>query len=138
MVPSDRQIRSAVERALQEDLAFGDVTTMSLLADPFPARGTIVARAPIIVAGVSVAQRVFREVDAALRIIRALPDGSAVRKDQAILVAEGDSRSLLAAERTALNFLQRLSGVATLTHHFCQTVRGYRTRITDTRKTTPG
>jgi len=138
MPVSSRQIRTAVERALEEDLALGDVTTRSLLADPLPARGTIWARASLIVAGVCVAQQVFREVDADVRITRSVPDGTAVRKDSPVLVVEGDSRSLLAAERIALNFLQHLSGIATLTHRFCRAVRGYRTHITDTRKTTPG
>lgn len=131
-------IRAAVRRALAEDLCRGDVTTAALFPEPVLARGTIVARQPMTVAGIAVARQVFHAVDASLKIVCAVKDGTAVHRDQPILIIEGDARSLLKAERVALNFLQRLSGIATLTAKFCKAVRGYRVRIMDTRKTTPG
>lgn len=139
MTPTlSEHIRAAVRRALVEDLSRGDVTTAALFPRPIPARGTIVARQPMTVAGVAAARQVFHAVDASLKIVRAVKDGTVVRRNQAILVVEGDGRSLLKAERVALNFLQRLSGIATLTAKFCRAVRGYRVHIMDTRKTTPG
>lgn len=136
--PSPQQIQVAVRAALAEDLADGDVTTAALFPDPVPARATITAHQDLTLAGMAVARATFAEVDAGAKIIRALPDGTAVRSGRAVLVVEGDARSLLMAERVALNFLQHLSGVATLTARFSAEARGYRTRILDTRKTTPG
>lgn len=136
--PTEQQIRASVLIALAEDLVFGDVTTAALFPTPIPARATIVAREPLVVAGIAVALQVFQAVDAGVRVVRAVPDGSAARKEAPVLVVDGDSRSLLAAERVALNFLQHLSGIATLTRRFCAAVRGYRTQIVDTRKTLPG
>ncbi|MGH7233440.1 MAG: carboxylating nicotinate-nucleotide diphosphorylase [Nitrospiraceae bacterium] len=131
-------IRTAVRTALQEDAAWGDVTTAALLIFPTQSRATIVARQSMTLAGIAVAREVLAEVDPDIRIVNALDDGLTAKAGTIVLTAEGDGRSLLIAERVALNFLQRLSGIATLTARFCATVRGYRTRILDTRKTTPG
>jgi nicotinate-nucleotide pyrophosphorylase (carboxylating) len=133
-----RQIRAAVRTALAEDLSRGDVTTSALFPRPIRARGTIVAHHPMTVAGVAVAKEVFRAVDRSLRVVRAVRDGARAQRKRTVLVIEGDARSLLKAERVALNFLQRLSGIATLTARFRKAVRGHRVRIMDTRKTTPG
>ncbi len=133
-----RQIRAAVETALSEDVGRGDVTTSALFPKPVRARGTIVAHQAITVAGIAVAKQTLHAVDASLKIIRAAKDGTRVQRNRPVLVVEGDARSLLAAERVALNFLQRLSGIATLTAKFCDAVRGRRVKILDTRKTTPG
>jgi nicotinate-nucleotide pyrophosphorylase (carboxylating) len=138
MKPLASDIRAAVQAALVEDLGFGDVTTESLFPQPVVARATITAHQSLVVAGVEVAQKVFREVDPSVKIVRALAEGTAVRSGTPVLVLDGDGRSLLKAERVALNFLQHLSGIATLTASFCAAVRGYPTRILDTRKTTPG
>lgn len=132
------QIRAAVKTALTEDVSHGDVTTSALFPKPVLARGTIVAHQAITVAGVAVAKQTFYAVDASLKVIRAARDGANVRRNHTVLVIEGDARSLLMAERVALNFLQRLSGIATLTAKFCEAVRGRRVKILDTRKTTPG
>lgn len=132
-----KEIRRIVLPALKEDLRRGDATTSALFPRPIRARGTVVAHQSMTVAGIAVARQVFHAVDASLRIIRAVKDGAAVRRNRPVLVIEGDARSLLMAERVALNFLQRLSGIATLTAKFCQAVRGYRVKIFDTRKTTP-
>ena len=135
--PTPQQIRAAVKVALAEDLALGDVTTRAIFPAWLPARATIVAHEPLTLAGVAVARQVFTEVDASLKVVRSLPDGATARSGSIVMVIEGDGRSLLAAERAALNFLQHLSGIATLTSRFCAAVKGYRTRILDTRKTTP-
>ena len=137
-VPSIQCIQDAVQHALAEDLAFGDVTTRALFSRPRPARASIVARHSMIVAGIAVAREVFFSVDPSLKIINSLPDGHTTSSEDSVLIVEGDGRSLLMAERIALNFMQRLSGIATLTGRFCEAVRGYPTRILDTRKTTPG
>jgi nicotinate-nucleotide pyrophosphorylase (carboxylating) len=133
-----RQIRAAVKIALAEDLGHGDVTTSALLPKPVRARGTIVAHQTMRVAGIAVAKQTFQAVDASLKIVRAVKDGTRVKRDRPVIIVEGDARSLLMAERIALNFLQRLSGIATLTARFCKAVRGRRVKIFDTRKTTPG
>lgn len=136
--PPTLHIRSAVQAALQEDAGLGDVTTAALFPHPIPARATIVAHHAMTVAGIAVAREVLAQVDPDIRIIRAIEDGSAVDPNTIVMTAEGDGRPLFTAERVALNFLQRLSGIATLTARFCAAVRGYRTVILDTRKTTPG
>jgi nicotinate-nucleotide pyrophosphorylase (carboxylating) len=137
--PLDTQIiRQAVQLALDEDLAHGDVTTIALFPQAVPAQATIVAHQSMTVAGVAVAREVFLTVDPALRITKSIADGTVVKADSPVMVLQGDARSLLMAERVAVNFLQRLSGIATLTARFCAAVRGYQTKILDTRKTTPG
>ncbi|MSQ77899.1 MAG: carboxylating nicotinate-nucleotide diphosphorylase [Nitrospiraceae bacterium] len=133
-----RQIRTAVTIALAEDIDHGDVTTSALFPKPIRARGTIVAHQTITVAGIAAAKQTFHAVDASLTIVRAVKDGTRVKRDRPVIIVEGDARSLLTAERIALNFLQRLSGIATLTARFCKAVRGRRVKILDTRKTTPG
>ena len=133
-----RQISAAVRTALAEDLSGGDITTSALFPKPVRARGTIIAHQAMTIAGIAAARQTFRAVDASLRVIRAAKDGASVQRNRPVLVVEGDARSLLMAERVALNFLQRLSGIATLTAQFCKAVRGYRVKILDTRKTTPG
>jgi nicotinate-nucleotide pyrophosphorylase (carboxylating) len=136
--PTPQHLLAAARVAVTEDLALGDVTTAALIPAPYPARATIIAREEMTVAGIAVARQVFHEVDAAVRVVRAVKDGSRVKSNAAVLIVEGEGRSLLAAERAAVNFLQHLSGIATLTHRFCAAVKGYRAQIVDTRKTLPG
>jgi len=131
-------VQRAVRLALEEDLALGDVTTQALFDRPVRARAAIVARQPLVAAGVLIAREVFFQVDPTITILRAMEDGSRAAKGDVMLVADGSVASLLAAERVALNFLQHLSGIASLTARFCALVRGYRTKVLDTRKTTPG
>jgi nicotinate-nucleotide pyrophosphorylase (carboxylating) len=133
-------VRDIVARALAEDLGTGDVTTNALFPTEIAATGTIVAeeREGLVVAGLSVAVEVFAQVDPALTCSSRFSDGDRARLGDTILTVTGDGRSILKAERVALNFLQRLSGIATLTSRFCEAVRDTRTRIVDTRKTTPG
>lgn len=136
--PDIRIIRRAIQQALDEDLSHGDVTTSALFPHALPARATIVAHHRMTVAGLAVAQEVFLTVDPLLRITKTITDGKNVPAEARVLVVQGDARSLLMAERVAVNFLQQLSGIATLTAQFCAAVRGYPVKILDTRKTTPG
>lgn len=136
--PSRQQIHAAVRVALDEDTALGDVTTAALFPTSCVARAMLVARQHAVVAGITVVRDTFLAVDPTLRITRAVHEGTPVRDGVSLLQVTGDARSLLMAERVALNFLQRLSGIATLTAQFCHAVRGYRAKIFDTRKTTPG
>ncbi|RMH34618.1 MAG: carboxylating nicotinate-nucleotide diphosphorylase [Nitrospirae bacterium] len=131
-------IRQAVLTALQEDLGSGDITTQSLFPTPIPARAEIRAQEPLTLAGIALAKQVFRELDPQVRFPRSREDGDTVRPDAVILTCIGDGRCLLQGERTALNFLQHLSGIATLTAKLCQLIKGYPAIILDTRKTTPG
>ena len=136
--PAILLISDLVRNALAEDLTFGDATTLSLFPAPHRARASIIARQAMVVAGLAVAREAFLAVDPELSLRSPVRDGASVREGTSVLIIEGDGRSLLMAERVALNFLQRLSGIATFTRRFCQAIRGFPTRILDTRKTTPG
>ena len=136
--PPVADIRRAVRLALQEDLPFGDVTTAALFPSPAPALARIVAQESLMVAGLAAAVRTFQAVDASLVFSVHRQDGERANDGDCLLQIEGDGRSILKAERVALNFLQHLSGVATLTRRFCDAVRGYSVTILDTRKTIPG
>ncbi len=131
-------MQRAIRLALQEDSPLGDVTTAALFPSPAPALARIVAQESLVVAGLAAAVRTFRTVDASLVITIHRQDGERVQDGDCLLQIEGDGRSILKAERVALNFLQHLSGIATLTSHFCDAVRGYPVTILDTRKTIPG
>jgi len=136
--PPVADIGHAVRLALQEDLPLGDVTTAALFPSPAPALARIVAQQSLVVAGLAAAVRTFRTVDASLVLSIHRQDGERADDGDCLLQIEGDGRSILRAERVALNFLQHLSGIATLTHRFCDAVRGYPVTILDTRKTIPG
>jgi nicotinate-nucleotide pyrophosphorylase (carboxylating) len=128
-----------VRRALAEDAATRDVTTALLgaLADT-PAEGRFIAEEPCVVAGSPVARQVFHQLDPTVEYAELIPDGARADRGDVIATVCGRARILLAGERVALNFLQRLSGVATLTRRAVDAVAGTRAEITDTRKTTPG
>jgi nicotinate-nucleotide pyrophosphorylase (carboxylating) len=136
--PPVADIGRAVRRALQEDLPHGDVTTAALFPSAVPARARIVAQQSLVVAGLTAAIHVFRAIDPSLVLSIHRQDGDMAQDGDCLLQIEGDGRSILTAERVALNFLQHLSGIATLTSQFCDAVRGYPVTILDTRKTTPG
>ncbi|HSM35413.1 MAG TPA: carboxylating nicotinate-nucleotide diphosphorylase [Longimicrobiales bacterium] len=133
-----RVLDRIIETALDEDIAWGDATTEALIPPEVTARADIAARAAGVVAGLPVAARVFRTVDPELQVTPLVTDGERVVDGVPLLRVEGAARSILMAERVALNFLQRLSGVATLTSRFVDAVEGTAARIVDTRKTTPG
>jgi len=127
-----------IEIALREDIGAGDTTTEFFVPDGLRALGRIVARERAILAGVETAAEVFRRVNPKLNIEILQPDGTALMGDETILEVRGAARSILTAERVALNFLQRLSGVATLTRQFVEAIGKSRAKILDTRKTSPG
>lgn len=131
-------IRRAVRAGLEEDLSEGDLTTTALFSKPVPAQASIIAQQPMVVAGLAAAVQTFLIVDPSLRLTTHTHDGDHIPTGAALLDIEGDGRSILQAERVALNFLQHLSGIATLTSKFCQAVCHTPARILDTRKTLPG
>ncbi|HYJ04727.1 MAG TPA: carboxylating nicotinate-nucleotide diphosphorylase [Chthoniobacterales bacterium] len=127
-----------IEIALREDIGAGDTTTEFFVPDGLRALGRIVARERAILAGVETAAEVFRRVNPKLNVEILQPDGTALMGGETVLEVRGAARSILTAERVALNFLQRLSGVATLTRQFVEAIGKSRAKILDTRKTTPG
>jgi nicotinate-nucleotide pyrophosphorylase (carboxylating) len=129
--------RSLVRAALAEDRGAGDVTSAATIGGGRRARGVIVAKAALVVAGLDVAAETFRQSDPAAVFEVSWGDGSHVQPGDVVAAVTGEALSLLAAERTALNFLQRLCGIATLTSQFVAAADG-RITILDTRKTTPG
>jgi nicotinate-nucleotide pyrophosphorylase (carboxylating) len=131
-------VDTLISLALEEDLGRGDVTSEAIFDAAALSSGQIVAKEPLTIAGIAVAAAVFVRVDRETRYIPRVSDGQRLDKGEIVAIVEGHTRALLSAERTALNFLQRLSGVATLTRRFVDAVAGTRARIVDTRKTTPG
>lgn len=127
-----------IELALAEDIGSGDVTSEYFIAEDRRARALVTARASGVISGVEVAARVFRHVDDSLEIECLIADGSQVSEGAVLIQVEGKARSILTAERTALNFLQHLGGVATLTARHVEEVADTPVHILDTRKTTPG
>lgn len=127
-----------IAAALQEDIGSGDITTEFFVPGGAQASGQIITREPCVVAGSETAAEVLRRVDAGLRVQILQPDGAALAAGEIILEIRGAASSILTAERVALNFLQRLSGIATLTRRFVEAVGDYPAKILDTRKTTPG
>jgi len=127
-----------VKYALSEDVGTGDITSLNCIRSGIQARAALVARRPGVVAGADVARLVFREVDPTVKFRLTMGDGSTIEAGQAIAQVVGDAGSILKAERTALNFLQHLSGIATLTQRFVEAIAGTGATILDTRKTTPG
>jgi nicotinate-nucleotide pyrophosphorylase (carboxylating) len=134
----DPLVDRLVALALEEDLSLGDVTTDATIASNILGSGRLAAKEDLILAGRDVAERVFAAVDSSIDCEWLKEDGDSVEAGEVIAWVRGSVVSLLRAERTVLNFMQRLSGVATLTRQFTQAVEGLQTRIVDTRKTTPG
>ena len=135
---SQAELHALVKAALDEDGAFNDLTTLATVVSDRHARGRLVARAPGVVCGVPLAIEAFCSLDPKVTIRVDLEDGSRVAAGDSVLYLSGHARALLAAERVALNFMQRLSGVASLTARYVDAVTGTGARILDTRKTTPG
>jgi nicotinate-nucleotide pyrophosphorylase (carboxylating) len=124
--------------ALREDIGAGDITTDSFVPERLHALGRVIARERAVVAGGETAAEVFRRVNPQLNVAVLQPDGTALSGGETVLEVRGPARSILTAERVALNFLQRLSGIATLTRQFVDATGKSRAKILDTRKTTPG
>lgn len=134
----DIQTRKIVRRAVEEDLAWGDVTTDNLIPSDLDAEGSVVTRSAGTVCGVEVMKMVFECVDSALKVQVLLEDGELMKPEDVIAIVRGRASSLLRGERVALNFMQRMSGIATETARYVQAVKGFPVRIADTRKTVPG
>jgi nicotinate-nucleotide pyrophosphorylase (carboxylating) len=131
-------IRKIVQAALEEDIGFGDLTSNALFSPNMSAQAQIVAKEAMVVAGLVIAKEVFLQVDTSLKIQRHQQDGDWVKANTKLLTISGNAQSLLQAERVALNFLQRLSGISSLTRQFCEAIQTPGVKIADTRKTTPG
>jgi nicotinate-nucleotide pyrophosphorylase (carboxylating) len=127
-----------VRAALDEDRAREDVTTLAMVPPDLRASAELVARSPGVLAGLPLVQAVFRSLDDAMTLRELKSDGARVSANETVLEIRGPARAMLSGERVALNFVQRLSGIATLTARFVDAVRGTNAKILDTRKTTPG
>lgn len=129
---------AVIRAALEEDMPFGDVSTMAVMPEPRPGRVQLICKQDGVVAGLSVFERTFQLIDPAARVERLVEDGAAVTCGQHLATVHADVRALLEAERVALNYLQRMSGVATYTARIARVLEGTGTRLVCTRKTTPG
>ena len=132
------EITESIRRALEEDIGSGDVTTDNIVPQNASLRGRIIAKQDGVVAGLTVAEAVWRELDPHITFTPKIDDGAKVENKTLLAEVAGPARALLTGERTALNFLGRMSGIATLTRQFVEAVAGTRAIILDTRKTVPG
>jgi nicotinate-nucleotide pyrophosphorylase (carboxylating) len=134
----DSRIGRLIELALQEDIGFGDVTSESLIPEDQFGRAILLAKESGVISGIDIADLVFRIVDPLLTTKRCVNDGSVAAQGQILAEIDGHVRSIVMGERVALNFLQRMSGIASTTHKYVHAIAGTGARITDTRKTVPG
>ena len=132
------QMDDHIRAALREDMPFGDVSTAAVMPEPRPGRVQLIAKADGVIAGLAVFSRVFALLDPATRVTADVADGERVSAGQHVATVEGDVRVLLEGERTALNYLQRMSGIATYTSAIAAALEGTPTTLVCTRKTTPG
>lgn len=134
------KIIKIIKEAIREDVGAGDITTNMLIPEKQQAKAVIIAKESGIIAGLEIAREVFRQIDPTLKLKTTVKDGAEVKKGKIIAELSGPARGILAGERVALNFLQHLSGIATLTRKFAARVKGQepRIKILDTRKTIPG
>jgi nicotinate-nucleotide pyrophosphorylase (carboxylating) len=131
-------IDKIIKNALEEDLGWGDVTTDSTIPEAATIKGNFIAKAEGIVCGMEVCRRVFEIVDKDIEFQTLVTDGQRVYKGEVLAVINGSAGSILKGERTALNFFQRMSGIATMTEKYVSKITGFKARIVDTRKTAPG
>lgn len=138
MKTKDELIDDLLTLAFAEDVGDGDHTTLSTIPAEAMGRSRLLCKEEGIIAGIDVAEKVLHRIDPTIRMERFLKDGDLVKKGDVAFIAEGSVRSLLIAERTMLNIMQRMSGVATMTRRYQDELEGLHTRVLDTRKTTPG
>lgn len=131
-------VQRLVETALEEDIGAGDATVLATIPVLATGKARIIARQDLVCAGLPMAERVFRALDPEMQIELRVADGEFARKGEVLLHLDGKARAILTGERTALNFLGRLCGIATMVRHFSEKIAGTRAKIRDTRKTTPG
>ena len=127
-----------IDAALREDMPEGDITSEGIIPADALSEAIFLAKEDGILAGLAIARRVFEKIDSAVEVTEKIQDGAAFLKSDILACVEGPTIALLKGERTALNFLQRLSGIATVTRRFVDAVQGTKAKILDTRKTTPG
>lgn len=127
-----------IEQALHEDIHTGDITTQAVVPGKRAASARLIAKEPLVLAGIHVAEMVFLKLDPTAIFTAAVPEGAVASKGDVLATIEGNASDLLMAERVALNLLQRMCGIATLTSRYVEAVSGTKARIVDTRKTTPG
>lgn len=133
-----QEVTGRIRQALEEDIGAGDATSLATVSPNAVGRARLLARAPLVCAGLPIVERVFHGLDPAMEIEFLAKDGDLVEKNQEVLRLAGRARAILTGERTALNFLAHLSGIATLTRRFVEQLKGTRAKVRDTRKTTPG
>jgi nicotinate-nucleotide pyrophosphorylase (carboxylating) len=131
-------VKRFIQTALEEDIGSGDITTENLVPPNLTGKGKIVAKQPLVVAGLDVAKQVFEELDPQILFTSAFQNGQEIETGQVVLEVSGNLRALLMGERTALNILQRLSGIATQTRSFVNLLKDMPVKLVDTRKTAPG
>lgn len=131
-------IRPIIIKALEEDIGHGDITTSAIIRDSLEAKGLIIAKEDFVLAGIGVASECFKTLDPEIIFKERFGDGNKVKARKVIAEVKGNAQTILMAERVALNFLQRLSGIATLTSKYVEKIKGTKAKIVDTRKTTPG
>lgn len=134
----EKQVEPIIDAALAEDLGLGDVTTEALIPVEMAGKAQLIAKGEGVLAGIGIAAMVFRRLDPDLVVQELVADGSRLRRGDKLAIVEGRVASILRAERVALNFVQRLSGIATETARYVEAIAGTKRVIMDTRKTTPG
>jgi len=135
---TEKEVDAVIDVALKEDTGHGDVTSEALIPPALAGKATVLVKEKGVLAGIEVAARVFRRVDPLLKIDILIKDGTAIKPGDIAATIAGSVTGMLKAERTALNFLQRLSGIASLTAQYVAEISGFSAKIVDTRKTTPG
>ncbi len=135
---TNKELNGVIRAALKEDMPEGDITSEAVVPPDSLSKAVILAKESGVLAGLDVARRVFETIDSRINFRKIVEDGREFKAGDVLARLEGPSVSLLKGERTALNFLQRMSGIASLTRKYVRAVRGEKTRILDTRKTTPG
>ena len=138
MKDREQLIDDLLELAFAEDIGDGDHTTLATIPENAMGRSRLIIKEDGVVAGVDIAEKVLHKIDPNVKVEKIIKDGSNVKKNDIVFTAEGKVRSLLLAERTLLNIMQRMSGVATITKKYQDELKGLKTKVLDTRKTTPG
>ncbi len=136
--PEEKEIEQLIDMAITEDVGCGDVTTDSLVPEWLEARAEFVVKEPGVVAGLPVAERVYKKLNGKVTFEHEVEDGARLLPGRVIATVSGPTRDILSGERIALNFLQRLSGIATLTAQYVERIKAHKAKIYDTRKTVPG
>ena len=138
LVKENILINKIIEQALLEDIGTGDITSESIVPSDLKAKGIIKTSEEGVVAGLNITSLVFKKLDSEIIFQEKIKDGTKVARSKVLAEITGSARTILKGERVGLNFLQRMSGIATITSKFCQEIEGFPVRIVDTRKTTPG